>query len=695
MILGKKLGSKLIVAFFVVGIVPFTAISVISLSRTGNALKDSAFAQLEAIRDGKKIRVEELVSRYSEDIGRIATVEGVIDSYIEFENIVTTDGIDNEYYNEAFEDYLPMIDSYSGKYADLYFIDLEGLVLYSRERGPEIGARLTASVLSNSSLAKGFNAALNGQISVQDIVPFAPLNGLPAGFAVSPLSEEGGQILGVVALRLNTSDLNAIMLERGGMGDTGEAYMVGPDKLMRSDSYLDPENRSVASSFTNPDKGKVDTETVRAAFEDISGAGVINGYGNREVLSSHSPVKFGETKWALMAEMETAEAFEEVAQIRNFMLLIALVGIVLILSAAVKIARSITGPVHKMVEFIDRISQGDLQASISLKSEDEIGRMGDALSSMSGELTTVVNEVSAASENMNGASQAMSSSTVQLSQGATEQASVAEEVSSSMEEMASNIRQNAENSQQTEKIAVKAADGAREGGEAVAVTVTAMKNIAEKINIIEEISRQTNMLALNAAIEAARAGEHGKGFAVVAAEVRKLAERSQTAAAEISELSSSSVEVAERAGNLLSTILPDIQRTAELVQEITAASGEQSAGAAQINRSIEQLDQIAQQNTSMAEEMSSTAEELSSQAEQLHTTISFFNLANSNNNGKGNGRAAKRKQGLLSTQFVPLPAASPNIGDDENAELPGTGIHMDMEEPHNTGDTEDTEFERY
>jgi methyl-accepting chemotaxis protein len=694
MILGKKLGSKLMVAFFVVGIVPFTTISVISLSKTGSALKDRAFAQLEAIRDSKKIRVEELVSRYSEDIGRIATVEGVIDSYIEFENIVTTDGVDNEYYNEAFDDYLPMIGSYSEKYADLYFIDREGLIVYSRERGPEIGARLTAGVFTDSSLAKGFKAALKGQISVQDIAPFAPLDGMPAGFAVSPLSEEGGQILGVVALRLNTADLNAIMLERGGMGDTGEAYLVGPDKLMRSDSYLDPENRSVASSFKSPDKGKVDTETVRAAFEDITGAGIIDGYGNREILSSHSPVRFGETTWALVAEMETSEAFLEVAQIRNFMLLIALIGVILILAAAVKIARSITGPVHRMVEFIDRISQGDLQATISLKNEDEIGRMGGALSSMSAELTTVVHEVSAASENMNGASQAMSSSTIQLSQGATEQASVSEEVSSSMEEMTSNIRQNAENSQQTEKIAIKAADGARESGEAVAVTVSAMQEIAEKINIIEEISRQTNMLALNAAIEAARAGEHGKGFAVVAAEVRKLAERSQTAAAEISELCSSSVEVAERAGNLLSAILPDIQKTAELVQEITAASGEQNAGAEQINRSIGQLDQIAQQNASMAEEMSSTAEELSSQAEQLHTTISFFKLADSNNNEKGHGRAAKHKQGLVSTRLVPLPAL-PNVEIDQNAEHPGTGVHLDMEDPHNTGDTEDAEFERY
>jgi methyl-accepting chemotaxis protein len=195
-----------------------------------------------------------------------------------------------------------------------------------------------------------------------------------------------------------------------------------------------------------------------------------------------------------------------------------------------------------------------------------------------------------------------------------------------MEQMSSNVRQNADNAAQTEKIAVKSASDATEGGNAVGNTVSAMKEIASKISIIEEIARQTNLLALNAAIEAARAGEHGKGFAVVASEVRKLAERSQKAAGEISALSSSSVEVAVRAGELLASIVPDIQRTSELVQEISAACREQDTGAEQINKAIQQLDQVIQQNASAAEEMSSTAEELSSQAEQLQDTVAFFKL---------------------------------------------------------------------
>jgi methyl-accepting chemotaxis protein len=230
-----------------------------------------------------------------------------------------------------------------------------------------------------------------------------------------------------------------------------------------------------------------------------------------------------------------------------------------------------------------------------------------------------------------------------MSQGASEQAAAAEEASASMEQMTSNIRQNADNALQTEKIAVKSAAAAQEGGQAVVETVAAMKDIAKKISIIEEIARQTNLLALNAAIEAARAGEHGKGFAVVASEVRKLAERSQKAAAEISGLSASSVDVAEKAGHLLGLMVPDIQKTAELVQEINASSREQDLGAEQINKAIQQLDQVIQQNASASEEMASTSEELSSQAEQLQNAVAFFLI---------DGRDKGRQVSAVRTQRV-------------------------------------------
>jgi len=303
------------------------------------------------------------------------------------------------------------------------------------------------------------------------------------------------------------------------------------------------------------------------------------------------------------------------------------------------ITRSITGPLQEAVKVSNLLAEGDLTVNLAPYGRDEASQLLTAMQNMVGKLRGIVGEVKGAADNVASGSQQLSSSAEEMSQGASEQAAAAEEASSSMEQMTSNIRQNADNAMQTERIAVQSAQAAREGGKAVEETVIAMKEIANKISIIEEIARQTNLLALNAAIEAARAGEHGKGFAVVASEVRKLAERSQKAAAEISELSGTSVDVAEKAGKLLSKMVPDIQRTAELVQEINAASREQDLGAEQINKAIQQLDQVIQQNASASEEMASTAEELSSQSEQLQNTIAFFRV-----DGRTVSRAAPVQQ---------------------------------------------------
>jgi methyl-accepting chemotaxis protein len=351
-------------------------------------------------------------------------------------------------------------------------------------------------------------------------------------------------------------------------------------------------------------------------------------------------------------------------------------GVIIALTLGIVLTRSITGPVYKGVDFAKKIAQGDLTAEVDVHQKDELGILAQALRDMVAKLREIVGEVQSASDNVASGSEELSASSEQLSQGATEQAASVEEVSSSMEEMGTNIRQNSENASQTEKIALKAAKDAEAGGKAVNQAVGAMKNIAEKISIVEEIARQTNLLALNAAIEAARAGEHGKGFAVVAAEVRKLAERSGTAAAEISELSSSTVSVADQAGQMLTKLVPDIQRTAELVQEITAASNEQNAGAEQINKALQQLDQIIQQNASASEEMASTSEELSSQAEQLQSSISYFHL----------GATTARVTRQTIHRASPTRRAPKSLP----AKKGSSGLALDMGR-----DDEDDEFERF
>ncbi|HEV7436546.1 MAG TPA: methyl-accepting chemotaxis protein [Pseudorhizobium sp.] len=314
------------------------------------------------------------------------------------------------------------------------------------------------------------------------------------------------------------------------------------------------------------------------------------------------------------------------AQTRMVMILIAATALLIAVASAIWIAVSINRGLRNASQAVQKVAEGDLTRFADITSRDEIGDMLGYVNTMIERLRGVVGDALAASDNVSSGSQELSSSSETLSQGATEQASAAEEASASMEQMAANIKQNADNAAQTEKIARQSSRDAETSGQAVNRAVGAMRTIAEKISIVQEIARQTDLLALNAAVEAARAGEHGKGFAVVASEVRKLAERSQAAAAEISTLSGETVQVATEAGEMLNRLVPDIQKTAELVAEISAACREQDIGASQINEAIQQLDKVTQQNAGASEEMSSTSEELASQAEELQASIAFFRV---------------------------------------------------------------------
>ena len=309
----------------------------------------------------------------------------------------------------------------------------------------------------------------------------------------------------------------------------------------------------------------------------------------------------------------------------SFLLLVVASAIVVVLGRVT--VRTISVPLDRAARVLGEIARGNLlHQGARAETTDEIGRLLAACDTMTHRLAQTIGEVRSSAAALSTASAQVSSSARALSQGTSEQAASVEETTASLEQMSASITQNAENSRQTEQMATKGARDTDESGRAVTATVEAMRMIAGKVSIIEEIAYQTNLLALNAAIEAARAGEHGKGFAVVATEVRKLAERSQTAATEISAMASSSVKTAERCGDLLTELAPSIRKTTELVQEVAAASREQASGVTQINKAMGQMDVVTQRNAAASEELASTAEELAARAEGLQQLMAFFRV---------------------------------------------------------------------
>jgi methyl-accepting chemotaxis protein len=571
-------------------------------------------------------------------------------------NLLDKGPYDNEY-NKIHSLYHPILRNFAAKFGlyDIFLVDDKtGYIVYTDFKEVDYATNLLHGPHSTSNLAKVFKASsaavTKGKTYISDFDAYVPSYGAPAGFISSPVYN-GDEKVGVLIFQIPIDEINNVMTGnknwmQEGLGATGETYLISDDHKMRSTSRFlteDPEGyyktlKNVGYSEETINKIKSSKTSVLwqeiktdASIDAISGRSdnkLILDYRNVPVLSSYSQLNINGLKWAILSEKDQDEAFAPIYMLRTLIIIIGSIVMIIGIIIALFIANTISKPIVSLVKNLKSVSEGDLTLDIEVKSTDEIGTAMSSMKDMVARLKNIITSIVSSVDNLSSASSQISSSAQQMSEGATDQASSVEEISASMEEMVANIQQNTNNAKQTEKMAQQASREITESNEAVVQTVSSMKTIANKISIIEEISRQTNLLALNAAVEAARAGEHGKGFAVVAAEVRKLAERSQHAAVEINQVSFTSVDVAQKSGDLLNKIVPNIQKTTNLILEISAASVEQNAGADQVNLAVQKLNQVVQENAATAEEMAAGAEELNSQAENLKDLVSFFKLEN-------------------------------------------------------------------
>ncbi len=431
---------------------------------------------------------------------------------------------------------------------------------------------------------------------------------------------KNGNFLGVTGIDISVDFIQKMAKSADLFGGNATITVVSYDGIYAAHTKK-PEllNKTIKEEYSSNYKSQLD---------DIHGAKEIIILDDNN-LNLFIPIHIGNitTPWQVRLfvpkDYLLAETKREMWRLIAMGLILSLLSVIVIYFMLGKMVK----PIILVSELANKVSTGDLVEVEQIEvEEDEIGVLYSSFKLMVETLRDVVVNITASSVQIASASGELSANSQQVAEGANEQASAAEEVSSSMEQMAANIQQNTDNSKQTEKIAIASSEGVKKGKDGASMSVTSMRKIAEKVSIIGDIAFQTNILALNAAVEAARAGEHGRGFAVVAAEVRKLAERSKVSADEINRLTEEGVRFAEEASQRLELIVPEIQKTAQLVQEITSASLEQSQGADQVNNALQQLNAVTQRNAATSEQMASSAEELSSQAEQLKDVIGFFKL---------------------------------------------------------------------
>ncbi len=664
-------------------------ISTIGYNVTSNSLMKQAFSHLQSYQinyTNSLMRFFNEIEVNLKDIGNRESTIPMIKELITYQKKKNLDRpgsitIDNEtqrIYKKYDNAYKLYTSSEGYGYKDLYFISAnQGHVIYSSKKKSDLGENLSNGKLRKGPLGELWRKVIKrNEFVIIDMKPYGPENNTPAMFAGIPILDRNNSIIAVAALQINTNKISTIMAEGAGIGVVGETYLVGPDKLMRSDSYLDKTNHSLEASFRNPVLGKCDTEPVKIAFNSKGNTGIkiTQNYQGKAVLCSFSAINIDDFKWAIISESDLSEVEIPIVSLRKYLMIISIIMIFIALGGLTYIIKSmVIKPLIQLNTVARSIALGDFTSSVNFHSNDEMGDMAESFNAFIENINGMISNVIDASQNLSRSVEQITGSNQNLSQRTTEQAASLEEVVSAIEETTTIITQNADNAGDANQRSLAISKMAEEGSLIIDEAVKAIndinkssKKIAEINSMINEISFQTNLLALNAAVEAARAGEQGKGFAVVAGEVRSLAQRSAIAAKEIGSLIQSSIDqidvgtdLVNQSGEALNKIIESVLDASNIINEIATASMEQKQGIEQINYAIGEMDSTTQQNAVLVEETAVASEEMASQAQQLVAMVDLFKVTRTNKGTStmDNKKSIKRRR-LVSKTRPSIPDTS-------------------------------------